>query len=372
MKISIIVTTARPDYPYIGRLDLHIFKPTIDSLKNQTMKDFELVIVDFLYNERKDYFKNLDLPFKIKHIPSSPNIWHNERMNGICTQLNKGIIYSDGELLFFSGEGFLYIPEFCERLWKRHKEGYIPLVWYFSDNTFTPEVFNATEDQISKYPAESKLPYNIKYNINGYVGKNITMDHRPSIAFKKGDIFNSPWEWWFGCSGSPLSAMLKINGFDQRFDGDKSLFDCDIGSRLELSGYKKFGIFKDLFIIRIMNNNATVFTAKSDSITSVKCNFPLMHWSRQFKHFVANDHENIDEDIKWCKEVYCAKLCPVRDDCRENNKVQYPFEHKEGYGANCGKKGFEFWRTHQVKINLADERNKRIAGDDKYKEGTFT
>ena len=379
MKISFVITTARPDYPYIGRPDLFIFEPTIESLKNQTMKDFEVIIVDKSYNARKDYFKDKKLPFKVKHVPAAPNLWHDVGLPGICTQLNKGIIYADGELLFFSGEGFMYIPEFCERLWKHYKDGYVPLVWYFFDHTFSPDVVTATEEQISKYPAECKLPYDISYNMFGYTGKYISMDHRPLVAFKNGTSIythDATWEWFFGCSAASREAMLKINGFDQRFDGDKSLFDCDVGSRLELAGCNKFGLFKDLFIIRLLNNNAwspnTVKDITSINVTSIKCNFPLIHWSRNYKHYVANDHENIDEDIKWCKEEYCANQCSVKEDCKKNHPWQYPFEHKAGYGYKCDKSGFDFWRTHQTKIDLAEERQKRIAGDEKYKEGTFT
>ena len=113
-------------------------------------------------------------------------------------------------------------------------------------------------------------------------------------------------------------------------------------------------------------------------------------------------NENIDEVIKWCKEEYCAKQCQIRELCKKEHPWQYPFEHKEGYyfdksptsveGRVQGtdwicdiekskqyplsvhrstKEGFEFWRTHIEKIDLAEERQKRIAGDEKYKEGTF-
>ena len=403
MKISFIITTARNDYPYIGKPDLFVFEPTVETLRNQTMSssEFELIIVDYLYNQRKDYFKNKDLPFHVKHIPAAPNMWHEKGLSGICTQFNKGIPYADGELLFFIGEGFMFIPQFCERMWKHYKDGYVPLVWYFHDHSFSPDVVSATNEQISKYPITSKLPYNISYNIYGYTGKFITMDHRPPLVFKDNvDTHKAHWEWWFGCSSAPLQAMLKINGFDQRFDGDKSLFDCDIGSRLEMSGFNNFGLFKDLFAIRLLNENKWNSNLSNVKIATIKCNLALIWWSRDHKHYVSNDHENIDEDIKWCKDVYCTKKCRMRIFCKKNHPWQYPFQHKEGYYyepktdswicdlekvnksadliANnlltihkSTQEGFDFWRTHQTKINLREERNKRLAGDPKYLEGTF-
>ena len=54
MKISIITITARTNYPYIGNPNLHLFEPTIESLKSQTIdkKEIEWIIVDYLYEER--------------------------------------------------------------------------------------------------------------------------------------------------------------------------------------------------------------------------------------------------------------------------------------------------------------------------------
>lgn len=67
--ISIIMATARENYPIIGQPKLHMFKPTIDSLKTQSFKDFEFIIVDALYKKRLrlfqgDPFNSNKLPFE--------------------------------------------------------------------------------------------------------------------------------------------------------------------------------------------------------------------------------------------------------------------------------------------------------------------
>lgn len=364
-KISFVMITARTDYPYVGRPDLRIFEPTIESFKTQTMKDFELIIVDHLYNQRKDYFKDMNLPFKVKHVPAAPNMWHDVGLPGICTQYNKGIIYADGELIYFMGEGYLFIPEFCEKLWKHYKEGYIPFVWYFYDNTWVPEGVNPVND--------ASAFDHIHYNILGYTGKNISHEHRSLVAFKGNDneIYRPPWEWWFGCSSTPLYAMLKINGFNQRCDGDRMLLDCDVGSRLQLAGFEKFALFRDLFTIRIWPYMNQWNPKLPKDAPTIKCNLPLIHWSRYHDRYRANDHILTDEDIRWMKEEYCGQQCMIREQCRTEHPWQFPFEHKAGYGFKCEKKWFDFWRAHQEMIDLTEERNKRLAGDVKYQEGTF-
>ena len=366
IKISFVMITARTDYPYVGRPDLKIFEPTIESFRNQTMKDFELIIVDTLYNERKDYFNDMNLPFKIKHVPAAPNLWHDVGLPGICTQYNKGIIYADGELIYFMGEGYLFIPEFCENLWKHYKEGYIPFVWYFYDNTWVPEGVNPVND-VSIFD-------HIHYNILGYTGKNISHEHRSLKAFKGNNnkVYRPSWEWWFGCSSTPLYAMLKINGFNQRCDGDRMLLDCDVGSRLQLAGFEKFALFRDLYTIRIWPDMSVWNPKLPKDAPTIKCNLPLIHWSRHHDHYRANDYELTDEDIKWMKEQFCGKQCMMREQCKTEHPWQYPFEHKAGYGFKCEKKWFDFWMAHQEMIDLAEERKKRIAGDEKYKQGTIT
>ncbi len=374
-KTSFVMITARTDYPYIGRPDLHIFEPTIESFKSQTTMDFEWIIVDQLYDDRKDYFINMKLPFKVKHVPAHPNLWHDVGLSGVCTQYNKGIIYADGELVFFLGEGFLFIPEFCEKLWGYYKQGYIPFAWYFYDNTFAPkDIIEPVPDWKKGYPEDLEVAP-MQYNISGYVGKNIMIEHRPIQAFKGNDlqVFNAPWEWYFGLSSTPLEAMLKINGFDQRFDGDRMLLDCDVGSRLQLAGYgDKFALFRDLYTIRARTDTNTWNPKLVKCAPTIKCNLPLIHWSRFRNRFRANDYELIDEDIRWIKEEFCGQNCGIREQCKTEHPWQFPFEHKEGYGHLSQKKWYDYWRTHQVKINLTEERIKRISGDEKYKEGTFT
>ena len=371
-KVSFIMITARADYPYIDRPELHIFEPAIASFKAQTMMDFELIIVDYLYDERKDYFKNMKLPFSVKHVPARPNVWHDVGLCGICTQYNKGIIYADGELLYFMGEGYLFVPQFCEKLWTHYKQGYIPLVWYFYDNTFAMKgVAESKPFWRTVYPEDTVSP--VPYNISGYTGKSISLEHRPVYAFKDNDkeVYPAQWGWWFGCSSAPLTAILMINGFDQKFDGDRMLLDCDVGSRLQLIGSDKFALFRDLFTVRIWSD-INVWNAKlPKDAPTIKCNLPLIHLSRFQNHFRANDCDLTDEDIRWIKEEYCGQQCVIREQCRTQHPWQFPFEHKEGYGHKSQKKWFDYWRTHQVKINLTEERQKRIAGDKKYEEGTF-
>jgi len=312
--------TARTDFPYLGRPDLHIFEPTVESFKKQTLKDFELIIVDALYSKRKNYFTKLELPFSVKHIPAQPNIWIAKGLPGITTQYNKGIIYADGELLFFTGDSHMVQANFMHELWRRYREGYFALAWYFYDNSFSDaddmSEWGSPKDKEKfdiAYP-DQKSEAPITYNLLGYTGKKVSIEHRYIKAFKKNkrQVCSTPWVWWFGCSSASLEAMLKINGFNQKFDGDRMLLDCDVGSRLEMAGYgPRFALFRNICLIRATTDiNLWNPTLKKGKV-SIKCNYPLIWFSRYFKRYKANIYE-LDQPAKAAKNGSTSGK-PIKD-----------------------------------------------------------
>jgi len=227
VNISIVLTTCRESYgAMMGVEDWELFTPTIESLKKQTMMDFELVVVDALHHERSERFRNADLPFKVKHIPftSKESRWLKHGIYNNVQQRNKGIIYSDGELVVFAADCCEFSPQAMEYYWYWHKEGLMPQAVF-------------------------------RYNKGGkplYDGKNeLIRDHRWDELDKSstGKITYT-WTNWFREYGAvPMEALLKINGFDELFDGSKGLEDVEIGVRLALIGYGKYVLDQHLYVI---------------------------------------------------------------------------------------------------------------------------
>ena len=381
-KISFLMVSARDDFPYLGRPDLHLFEPTLESFKRQKMTDVEWIVVDACYEERKDYFEGLDLPFKVKHVPAK-NVWLDNNLPGVSTQFNKGIIHADGELLFFSVDGFMFGSDFFENVWSRYQEGYFPMAWYFYDTTFSKvlpmevDPWDTNKEIFDLAYPEKDREAPISYNILGYEGKNVTFEHRYVKAFDGNSrkSFHASWGWWFCCGSVSLDAMLKINGFDQRFDGDSGLLDCDVGSRLELAGYgHRLALFRDIFLVRASTQIGKWHDNFKKNSLTIKCNYALIWISRYFKNYKANINKINDADINWIKTVYCKKLCSIRKECANNHPWQYPFEHKSGPNHPkenfSSKEWYNFWKEHQVIIDLKEERKLRLNGE-KHQEGTF-
>lgn len=348
------------------------------------MKDFEWIIVDALYDQRKDYFKDVDVDFTVKHVPAKPNLWLEKGFPGICNQYNKGIVWSDGDLLFFTGDSHMVRSDFMSCLWDRYLHGFFPVAWYLRDFSFSspPNVMNKVFLEGDTYINQSKQVTAVRsqtpfpYDILGYAGKDVFLEYRYTDIFEGSsrEMVRAPWEWWFGCSSASLEAMLKINGFDEKFDGDQALLDCDVGSRLELAGYKNcLALFRNIFLIRIPTDTSfwNPDLKKSSRIT-IKCNYPLIWYSRFFNLPKANTYRLTCLHIEWIKNVWCMEHCRIHDLCKKEHPWQYPFEHKEGYpGHFSAKKWFDFWKQHQPIVDLTEERNLRLDDDPKYEEGTF-
>ena len=360
LKVSYVMITAKGDFPYFGRPDLHLFTPTLESFKRQTLSDVELIIVDGDYERRKDYFVGMDLPFTVKHVPAKPNIFLENNLPGVSAQFNRGIIHSDGELLFFGVDGFMFGSDFMEKLWSRYQEGYFPWAWYMVDWGCSTEEKNAYGQGIMA------KDLGLSYSFSGYTGESVVPDQRFNYFKDKDADYSPPWTWWYCCSSASLEAVLAVNGWDQKLDGDRTLMDVDLGSRLEIA---RFGVratlFRDLFMVRAPSASS-MFKASS----SIKCNYGLIELSRNLRRYEANCHKISDNDIGWIKDVFCEGLCGSREFCKKNHKFQYPFEHKKVDGHLSCRKWFNFWKDHQELIDLRVERELRLSGK-KYQEGTF-
>ena len=362
-KISYITINIKKDFPYFGRPDLHLFEPTLESFKRQKMENIEWVVVDTRYEERKDYFKNLDLPFVVKHVPAN-NVFLDNALPGVSREFNRGIIHSDGELLFFSVDGFMFDSSFFEKLWSRYQSGYFPMCWYLIDWSF------GSDEAVGMYRVGvSAKDLGLSYNFSGYTGKFVEPDQRYNY-FKDKDVdFLPPWTWWFACGSASLEAVLDLNGWDQSFDGDKTVMDVDFGSRLNLARFGvRTALFRDLVLVRAPSTHS-VFK----SSPSIKCNYALIELNRHLRRYEANREKITDNDVSWIKDVFCEGVCGSRDFCRKNHKWQFPFQHRrhvEQGGHGSSQKWFDFWLEHQELIDLREERKLRIEGK-KYMEGTF-
>lgn len=202
VKISVMLSTVRNNYPLIHHPNEYIFDPTLLSLQQQTFKDFELVLMDYRMDTRKP-FKLKDYGFTIKHRKPKYSMWDAIRYPAIYNGFNSAIIHSDGELCVLIGDCCKLSPGFLERCWIWYKKGYFVAGIVDVEN-------NHRKDNM------------FRINLLGQ------QDHCP---------INGRQATW-GYNSYSLDALFKVNGFDENFDGSNHEGDDDIGVRLGMAGYK--------------------------------------------------------------------------------------------------------------------------------------
>jgi glycosyltransferase involved in cell wall biosynthesis len=232
-KISIIYTTARRDCPMLGRPLDHQFDVFLDSIKRQSFKDFEVIIVDLLKDKaiekptapefNKINARNYDFNkynFPIKHIAPKSTWWLDRQFASYCHCVNTGIIAADGELIvLFDDCSEILGNDSLELHWDWYKKG--------DGKTFARSIFEYwhsgrpwiygepgapfVEKLIRKPVRHSMYDYLIQHNQIHFTTNNICA---------------------FGYYSFSLQTMLDLNGYNELFDGVKGAEDFDMGCRL--------------------------------------------------------------------------------------------------------------------------------------------
>jgi len=193
-KISICVGSAHSDYGMKHLPDLHIFEYLMRSLRKQTFKDFEVVITDVLYEQRKNYFKEHHEDFVVKHVPVKPNIWIPRGLFGISTSKNTSLLYASGDIVVYTGDCTALPPNFLEIIVEKVKPNYC------IESTYDCYFGDKKEIGLSDPRKPGMVPATY-----GYV----------SLC---------------------MEDALDLNGYNEMFDGSKGLEDCNFGRRMYVKG----------------------------------------------------------------------------------------------------------------------------------------
>jgi len=350
--ISVVVITSRNDYPFGRGSGLHCLEPVARTLATQTFHDFELVVVDSHYEARSEWFKDNPQPYPVKHVSASPNHWHQLGRSGACAQINRGMVWADGELVWIGCENNLYPTWFLELAWSIHASGLLPAAWYV---------------KCSREPNPEAKPSPMRFSLLGYTDENVfDLDHRANVFLDKSApaIQPIPHLHFFNHAGIPRELCLELNGYDEAFDGDLALSDCDVGSRLDLLGYgSRMRMHRDLFVAK--NGGGQDYKGH----LGIKCNYALYLFNREMKRVRVNGPIN-DAQIQFVRDTCCGKVCSIRERCRSDpaagEHLFYPF---------CGdgkSELYQHWLKRPVGFDLRTEVEKRKHGVPPYDHATVT
>ncbi len=128
-----------------------------------------------------------------------------------------------------------------------------------------------------------------------------------------------------------------MNGFDELFDGDKSLEDIDFGSRLQMAGYR--GMF-------LLDVNHSVIEHEHSSIQlpkvkPIKCNYAIYLLNRSKKRWKANVDILTEEDLEF------IRLESLKPPCSPKPNF---------YDEDCEGEFFKLWASKPPLFDLRTER----------------
>lgn len=313
--ISVIIPTARDDYPIIGMPDVFVLEPTFKSLEKQKFRDFEVIVVDALYPDKKEWIDSRKWSFPVKYVPPHPNhsFWVNRGLWGVAGMLNSAILHAEGDLIVRMDDCSEALDdEYLSKFWDLYLSGYFPMAMHVRYHGGQPArvnddyLNNGYEAKYAIMPNEDREQLlKILYGENG-----IIRDTRWATVEKAGQLIAPP-EWFYGYSSFSLDAALRINGFNELLDGQKGLEDVDFGIRLNMAGYKDVLLLsKDLWVIEHEH-----LPCKIDSPIPFKCNYGIIQYSIDKNLYVANTSTMDRNDCDFIKNKICPS-CPNYIRCK--------------------------------------------------------
>jgi len=340
--ISCILCTARHDFPIIGLPSIHVFEPTLLSLEKQTFRDFELIIVDALYPERKEWIEQIKWSFPIKYVPVHEyhRFWLDHKRWNVCGQLNSAILQCEGDLVVRIDDCSEFEPDFLQKFVQGYQNGYFPLAMHTRYRNGSQAYYNEAYRQ-EGYDFAREDPENRKILSRIYNEGNPVRDTRWSIVEKQGGHMMAPQDWFYGYSSFTLEAALKINGFNELFDGDKGQEDQEFGLRLWMAGYKNmFRLDTNHWVIEHEHEPIPEQIVARDE-KNVKCNYAIYLLNQMKNRWRANSELLTEDDLEF---IIGETLKPP---CSPRNGM---------YQDDCKGELFKLWTSHQPIFNLREER----------------
>ncbi len=340
--ISVIMPTARDNYPIIGSPSIHVLEPTFPSLETQTFRDFELIVIDALYPQKSEWIEAQEWSFPVKYVPVHPNhrFWLDRGRWNVCGQLNTGILYAEGELIVRIDDCSEFGEDFLQRFWEGYQQGYFPLAMH-TKYIGGHQALNNEDYRQSGYEFAEGGPDRKRILERVYGEGNPIRDSRWPIVDRNGGRMIGPSQWFYGYSSMSIEAALKVNGFNELFDGDKGQEDQEMGLRLSMAGYR------DIFLLDV---NHWVIEHEHlpvpDEVINrdkgnIKCNYAIFLLNERKKRWRANSDKLTDEDLEFIVEESLKPPCSPEPNF---------------YDENCEGELWKIWASNQPLFDLRTER----------------
>jgi hypothetical protein len=196
----------------------HFIQITLNSLQNQTDKDFEVLLCHKYPDDVSNIIKSYDI--NIRLIKEKGSIWHSlgDQYRTVNNIRNTGIMNSKGDLLLFLDDFTFFNNDIISNIKQNFSNG--------CTTTFR------SMRRIRYRTSEDKVE-STKNKVRFFFGDMTSGFNFLDKSF--GDNIPVSCTWTYGCTVSKKDC-LDINGFDEIYDGVFGGTDVDFGKRLEKNG----------------------------------------------------------------------------------------------------------------------------------------
>ena len=261
------------------------WRQMLDSLEKQTFRDFEYVICDALYDERKDEVEKLfkDYSFPIVYVKDKPWFHSDEEKfgtrPGLSSARNTGVMYSQGRLIVWHDDNSWLPPDWLSRHVKVFEAGFDGMAG-MSHGTYSSE---ALQEYRERYDEVGHLNWVPKQQEDKRCGpcqvankpcphiekkgeRTFIKDYRedysgnvilvPDFDSGKNVEYNIlPVGWLYGTNMSIRTEyILKINGFPEEFCGQMGSEDSFTTVCLQRAGAKLL-LDKNCYVIHVSDEH---------------------------------------------------------------------------------------------------------------------
>lgn len=257
MKLSVVLNTARGDYPYVGAsmAGVHLFTPTLRSLAAQEEPIHELIIVDgvFDWSPRGCLHELMvEARMEVRRLPPRSPLFPDYVT--ICAAKNTGLAAATGDAVWFVDDGGEFPPHATRVLREMLEAGAYPsaLVHYYEDGRPAPTdgAKVSTVDGPERYDPGASFERLRAHSWDLYGPAECVKDARiRELDRRRVGAMRAGGEWWRGYTAAPRAELEAVGGYDETLDGTKSVEDCDMGLRMQRAHHKPVAVDRRFWCI---------------------------------------------------------------------------------------------------------------------------
>lgn len=299
-KFSVIMHTIRKD---VSELPNSILGMMIEAMMCQEYRgEFELIIVDLLYHQRKEQFGEIlnntkcRDKFDVLYIPEKSNPFKEKRVLRVSTPKNTGLIFARNEFIVATDDCQVLHPDSLTMLSEWAEQGHGAIMcyekrrWEKGEGGAISRGTDGREVALGVAPGTNKL---LPAGHIGFLGGTMAM--------------------------LPVEIFIRVNGWDEMFDGSRQFGDGEIIERISRTGIKmafenrqkviEYNCWKSHNI----GYDPGLVDAKR---LYTKCNYPYYKYVSSLQRVMANTGEHREEAIKRMPNPTCNRF--VDNKCSPN------------------------------------------------------